>query len=169
MKTSLCWLSTVIFLGVAMPIQSRSQPLSSTSAGAAGQMVAPPPGTPNKHVVQASEAGHVQSILVWADTDVVKGQPLLRLSIAVNTPEQRQHQLAVQQAEKDYKAQPTPERAQVLAQARSRMASVHHYVREGYVVAPVSGRLVRNLVETGQYLSRAGSVAIIEVPVIAKP
>jgi hypothetical protein len=31
-------------------------------------------------------------------------------------------------------------------------------------VAPVTGRLVRSLLVNGQYLPRAGTVAIIEVP-----
>jgi biotin carboxyl carrier protein len=170
MKTALCWLGTVIFLGVAMPIHSRPQ---SPSTIKAGQLGVPQErnisSAPNKYVVHSAEAGHVESILVWANTDVVKGQPLLRLSIAMRTPEQRQYQLTLQQAEKNYQAQPSPEHAQALTQARSRVASAHQFVREGFVVAPVAGRLVRNLVETGQYLPRAGSVAIIEVPAVAKP
>ena len=121
-------------------------------------------GAYTSHKVLSAEAGQVANVDAWAGTQVVKGQVLARLDVPFSTPAVRQQRLALRQSEAAYQQQPTPERAEQLRQARARVAALPHYVRDGYVVAPATGYLASTLVTAGQYVPKAGTVAIIEVP-----
>jgi biotin carboxyl carrier protein len=116
------------------------------------------------HVVQSAEAGHVEEVLAWPGADVTKGQILARLSVVQTTPELRQRQQALRQAEAAYASQPTAAHAQAVEAARTKLNAMPRYERVAYVVAPVAGRVVRSLVVSGQYLPKAGPVAVIEAP-----
>jgi hypothetical protein len=113
---------------------------------------------------QAAEAGHVAEVLVWGSRPVAKGEVLVRLRVPVSTPELQRGQEALRRAAEAYRRQPTPANAQALAQARARLAAVPRYARNGYVVAPVAGWLRGTTVVSGQYLPKAGTVGLIEVP-----
>jgi hypothetical protein len=105
--------------------------------------------------------------MVWSAGRVVKGQPLARLSILVSTPALRLAQRAFAKAAAAYEAQPDAESYRTLELARIQLAAVPRFERSGYVLAPATGCLVRSLLVNGQCLPRAGTVAIIEVPVRA--
>ena len=78
--------------------------------------VALAPAAPTvRWLARSAGAGHVADVMVWSSGRVVKGQPLARLSIPVSTPALRLAQLA----------------------------GVPRFERNGYVLAPATGRPAR--------------------------
>ncbi len=163
MKTFFTLLAASLLLILTVSICPKMRPKATQER--AQLTAAPAPAAPTvRWLARSAEAGHVADVMVWSSGRVVKGQPLARLSIPVSTPALRLAQRAFAKAAAAYEAQPTAARYRALELARTQLAGVPRFERDGYVLAPATGRLVRSLLVNGQYLPRAGTVAIIEVP-----
>ena len=163
MKTFFTLLAAALLLVLTVSIRPKMRPVVVQTRPHLA--VASVPAAPTvRWLARSAEAGHVADVMVWSAGRVVKGQPLARLSIPVSTPALRLAQRAFAKAAAAYEAQPDAESYRALELARTQLAGVPRFERNGYVLAPATGRLVRSLLVNGQYLPRAGTVAIIEVP-----
>lgn len=168
MKTFFTLVSVTLLLILTVSIWPKMRPLAAPVPPQPAPTVVAPAAPTVRTLARSSEAGHVADVMVWSNGRVVKGQLLARISIPVSTPALRLAQQAFARAAAAYEAQPNAESYQALEQARIQLASVPRFERNGYVVAPATGCLVKSLLVNGQYLPRAGAVAIIEVPVAGK-
>ena len=167
MKTFFTLLAAALLLVLTISIHPKMRPAAALARPHLAAASAAPAAPTVRWLARSAEAGHVADVMVWSSGRVVKGQPLARLSIAVSTPALRLAQRALAKAAAAYEAQPNAANYRALEMARTHLATVPRFERSGYVLAPATGRLVRSLLVNGQYLPRAGTVAIIEVPVRA--
>ena len=163
MKTLFILLAATLLLVITVSVYPKMHPAAAMARPHLAAVAAPAAPTV-RWLARSAEAGHVADVMVWSSGRVVKGQLLARISIPVSTPALQRAQRAFAKEAAAYEAQSTTENYQSLWLARARLADVPRYVRDSYVVAPATGRLVRSLLVNGQYLPRAGGVAIIEVP-----
>lgn len=163
MKTFFTLLAATLLLVITVSVYPKMHPAAALARPPLAAVAAPAAPTV-RWLARSAEAGHVADVMVWSSGRVVKGQPLARLSIPLSTSALRQAQRTFAKAAAAYEAQPNAESYRALELARTQLAAVPRFERTGYVLAPATGRLVRSLLVNGQYLPRAGTVAIIEVP-----